>query len=328
MNPSPQRQAVIVGLFVTVALFILAGGILTIGDLNDTFTHKVVVRAVFDEVSGLKAGDNIWFSGLKVGTVKKLTFVAGSKVEVLLNLDQEATPFIHNNALAKLGSDGLIGNRIVVIYEGTAEAPAVKNGDELKIGTTVSTEEIMTMLQTNNKNLLAITTDLKGITAKIAAGEGTVGKLLSDDTLYTHVTDAVQTLQVASTNARQMTASLATFSAKLNKPGSLFNDLATDQTTYASLTGTVASLKQVGERAGAVVDSLGRSLDDPSTPVGVLLHDKPAGGDLRSTLDNLERGSLLLNDDLEALQHNFLFRGFFKKRAKEEAKAAAEAAGN
>lgn len=323
MNPSPKRQAVIVGLFVTLALLILAGGILTIGDLNDTFTHKVVARAVFDQVNGLKAGDNIWYSGLKVGTVKKLTFVGGAKVEVLLNIDQEATPFIRKDALAKLGSDGLIGNRIVVIYDGTAEAKPIENGDELKIGTMVSTEEIMTMLQTNNKNLLAITTDLKGITAKISAGEGTVGKLLTDDALYTNVTDAVETLKVASTNARQMTASLATFSAKLNQKGSLFNDLATDQTTYASLTGTVDSLKHVGERATTVVDSLAQSVADPSTPVGVLLHDKPAGGDLRSTLDNLERGSLLLNDDLEALQHNFLFRGFFKKRAKEAAKAAA-----
>lgn len=334
MNPSPKRQAVIVGLFVTLALFILAGGILTIGDLNDTFTHKVVVSATFPEVSGLKAGDNIWFSGLKVGTVKKLSFAGDSKVEVMLNVDELATPFIHNDVLAKISSDGLIGNKIVVLYEdptkaleGPSVAPPIKNGDVLQIGTTVSTEEIMAMLQTNNKNLLAITTDIKGITAKIAAGEGTIGKLLKDDTLYTNVNDAVETLQVASTNARTLTASLATFSAKLNREGSLFNDLATDQTTYASLTGTVDKLKHVGERASDVVDSLAVSVADPSTPVGVLLHDKPAGGDLRSTLDNLQRGSLLLNDDLEALQHNFLFRGFFKKRAKEEAKAAA-AAGN
>lgn len=324
MNPTPQRQAVVVGLFVTLALLILAGGILTIGDLNDTFTRKVVARAVFDEVSGLKAGDAIWFSGLKVGTVKKLTFTGDSKVEALLNLDAEATPFIHKDSLAKLGSDGLIGNRIVVIYDGTAEAGPVKDGDELKIGTTVSTEEIMTMLQTNNKNLLAITTDLKGITAKISAGEGTVGKLLTDDSLYTNVTDAVETLKVASTNARQMTASLATFSAKLNKPGTLFNDLATDHTTYASLTATVDNLGRVGERAGGVVDSLARTVDDTTTPVGVLLHDREAGTDLHTTLDNLTRSTVLLNDDLEALQHNFLFRGFFKKRAKEAAKAAAE----
>ena len=66
MNPSPNRQAVVVGLFTAAAIAILAGAVLTIGDINDSFTRKVTVTAVFDEVSGLKKGDNMAYSQLSL----------------------------------------------------------------------------------------------------------------------------------------------------------------------------------------------------------------------------------------------------------------------
>ena len=321
MNPTPNRQAVIVGLFIALAVLILAGGVLTVGDLNDTFTRKFTVSVVFEEVNGLQRGDNVWYSGLKIGTVQGLSFRDGSQVEVVMKIDRSAAPFVHNDALVKIGSDGLIGNRIVVLYDDTAGAPTIAEGDILTAGKAVSTEEMMTMLQANNANLLAITTDLKGITGGIAAGEGTVGKLLKDEALYARATDTVQTLGEASTNARTLTASLSTFSANLNRAGSLPNDLVTDHTTYPALTRTVASLEQTGAHADALVEGLARGANDPNSPLGTLMHDRAAGTDVRATLDNLNRGSQLLAEDLEAVQHNFLLRGFFKKKAKAAAKA-------
>jgi len=322
MNPSPNRQAVVVGLFTAAAIAILAGAVLTIGDINDSFTRKVTVTAVFDEVSGLKKGDNIWFSGVKVGTVKSMRFQEDSKVEVVLRVDREATPFIHKDVLAKVGSDGLIGNRIVVLYAGTPNAPTLEDGDVLSIGKTVSTEEIMATLQENNKNLLGITSDLKVVSGKLAAGEGTIGKLLTDESLYASVNDTAATLNGASDNAKTMTSSLSTFASKLNEKGSLPNDLVTDKTTYASLTATVTELHETGARASELVGTLATGVANPNSPVGALMGDGAAGGDLKQTIENLNRGTELLNEDLEAAQHNFLLRGFFKKRDKEAAQKA------
>lgn len=325
MTPSPNRQAVIVGLFVAAAVGILAGGVLTIGDLNDTFTRKVGISAVFDEVGGLQEGDNIWFSGVKVGVVTDLAFHPGSKVQVRMKIDRKATEFIHDDVLAKVGSDGLIGNKIVVLYGGTPEAPIIAEGTVLEVGVAVSTDQIMATLQENNNNLLALTTDLKTISGKIAAGEGNLGKLLGDDALYTNVSDTVTTLNAASGNAEVMTASLSTFAGKLNQPGNLPNDIVTDKTTYASLTTTVDKLQLTGEKASVMMDGLAKATTQPGTPVGTLLNDQEAGADLKATLDNLSRGSVLLAEDLEAAQHNFLLRGFFVKKEKAEAKALKKA---
>lgn len=320
MKQSPKRQAVVVGLFITVAIAIFAAGILTIGDLRDTFTHTITVSAVFDNVGGLKKGDNVWFSGVKVGTVKKLAFHGESQVQVELNVDLDAAPFLHDDALAKIGSDGLIGNRIVVLYGGTPEAGTLEDGDVLGIGKSVSTDEVMAMLQENNTNI-------KVITGKLARGEGTLGKLLQDDALYTQVTDTVASLNSTSESAKTLTVSLSAFAAKLNQPGHLPNDLVTDDTTYAELTGAVGKFKTAGASAAELMDGLAEGAADPNSTIGVALHDKAAGTDAKVALANLSQSSALLAEDLAALQHNFLLRGYFRRKAKAEAKAAESDAG-
>ena len=324
MNQTPKRQAVVVGLFVAFGTVILAGGVLTIGDINDTFSHKLEATAVFGEVNGLKKGDNIWFSGVKVGVVKGLVFRAGSLVEVSMKIDEDVARFIPRDALAKLGSDGLIGNKLVVLYGGTPDGPTLKDGDVLTIGSAASTEEIMATLQENNENLLAITTDLKAISGKIAAGEGTIGKLLADDVLYTRVVETVDTLESASSNAETLTASLGTFANKLNQKGGLPNDLVTDRTTWAALSSTATELQKASGKASELMGGLAQGAADPATPVGLLMQDKQAATDLSATLENLNQGSALLAEDLEALQSNFLFRRYFRKKAKAEAKARDE----
>lgn len=309
MKATPNRQAVIVGLFVAVGVTILAGGILTIGDLNDTFTRKVSVSAVFDEVGGLQRGDNIWYAGVKVGVVKTLGFHDGSQVEVEMKIDEEAARVIHGDALAKIGSDGFIGSTIVVIHGGTAGEAPLEEGDVLEVSKAVSTEDIMATFQQNNTNFVAITTDLKTISANLAAGEGSIGKLLNDDLLYTRVVDAVSTLEGAAANARTLTASLSTFADTLNSDGSL----------------AVEEFQHAGAHASDLMEVLARSVSNPSTPIGTLMRDEQAGTDLKGTLDNLHLGSRLLAEDLEAAQHNFLLRGYFKKKEKGEVEAPIQA---
>ena len=181
---------------------------------------------------------------------------------------------------------------------------------------TFTSEEMINTLQENNKNLMAITSDFKTISKKLAAGEGTIGKLLHDSSVYMSIKSATASLQNASDKAGQLIGSLAVFSSGLNKKGTLANELTTDTIVFNSVKASVIKLQKMADTASLLVTNLKNAESSPNSTIGILLHDDEAGLDLKKTIKNLESGSLKLDEDLEAAQNNFLLRGFFKKKAK------------
>lgn len=322
MNESPNKRAVIVGLFIFLGLAFLIVGILMVGNLHETFKKKMLLVSFFDNVNGLQKGDNVWFSGVKIGTVGAITIDGKTLVLVSLNVEKKAQDYIRKDAKAKISTDGLIGNKVIVIYGGTPKFNAVQEGDTLAVENSFSTENILNTLQKNNENLLAITTDFKAISKKLTTKEGTVGKLLNDNTLYNNVNAVTVSLNDASAKAKQLISSLNDFSSKLNNKGTLANELVTDTIVYSSLKKSVLQLHQMTETANLFVNNLKVAGDNPNTTIGVLLHDEESGANLKKIIKNLESSSEKLDEDLEAVQHNFLLRGFFKKKNKEAEKNA------
>lgn len=322
MNESPNKRAVIVGLFIFLGLAFLIVGILMVGNLHETFKKKMLLVSFFDNVNGLQKGDNVWFSGVKIGTVGEITIDGKTLVLVSLNVEKKAQDYIRKDAKAKISTDGLIGNKVIVIYGGTPKFNAVEEGDTLAVENSFSTENILNTLQKNNENLLAITTDFKAISKKLTTKEGTVGKLLNDNTLYNNVNAVTVSLNDASAKAKKLISSLNDFSSKLNNKGTLANELVTDTIVYSSLKKSVLQLHQMTETANLFVNNLKVAGDNPNTTIGVLLHDEESGANLKKTIKNLESSSEKLDEDLEAVQHNFLLRGFFKKKNKEAEKNA------
>lgn len=318
MNESPNRRAVLVGLFVFIGLAFLISGILIVGNLRETFKKKMEVVSLFDEVNGLQKGNNVWFSGVKIGTVSKLHFYGRSQVEVRMKIETNAQQYIRKDAKVKISSDGIIGNKILVIYGGTANSAEIQEGDTLRVEKTFSSEDMINTLQENNKNILAITSDFKIISKKIVAGEGTIGKLLNDNSVYANINAATKSLQDASAKAQQLVSSLAAFSSGLNKKGTLANQLTTDTVVFNSVKASVMQLRQIADTATVFITNLKQAGSNPHTTIGVLLHDEEAGARLKETIKNLESSSKKLDEDLEAAQHNILLRGFFKKKAKAE----------
>lgn len=320
MSTSPNKRAITVGVFVVLGLAFLVAGILVIGNIHQTFSRKLRVTTLFDDVNGLQKGSNIWFSGVKIGTVKEVAFYGASQVKVIMNIDREAQQYIRQDAKVKISTDGLIGNKIIVIYGGTSRTSFVTEDDTLSVEKTFSTDDMMNTLQENNVNLAAITGDFKVISKKLAAGEGTIGKLLNDETVFKNIEATTASLKVASDRAQQLMASLNTFTSKLNQKGTLANDLVTDTVMVASLRETVKELNQVAGNASGFIADLKQSANDPKSMVGTLLKDEQSAAHLKETIKNLDSGSKKLDEDLEALQHNFLLRKYFKKKAKAEKK--------
>ncbi len=320
MNETSNKRSVKVGLFIFIGIAFLAAGILVIGNIHSTFSKKIKITTFFNDVNGLQKGNNIWFSGVKIGTVKKVEFYNTSQVKVTMNVEEASQEFIRKDAKVKVSTDGLIGNKILVIYGGTASAGQIVSGDTLGVEKTISSDDIMNTLQQNNKNVLDITNDFKIVSKKLAEGNGTLGKLVNDETVYDNIDKMTNSLKNASRLAESLLASVSAYSAKLNKKGTLANDLVTDTTTFRSIKATVEQLNRISDTAEVFIAELKQSAANPKTPLGVLLKDEEAGSNLKGTIKNLEGGSKRLNEDLEGLQHSFLLRRYFKKKAKEEKK--------
>jgi phospholipid/cholesterol/gamma-HCH transport system substrate-binding protein len=316
MIESPNKRAVIVGVFVLTGLVFLLAAVLVVGNLRETFKRKMEVVSLFEDVAGLQKGNNIWLSGVEIGTVESLDFYGESKVEVSMSIDLKAQQHIPKDAKVKISNDGLIGNKILVIYGGTEKFAEVQDGDTLLVEKTFTSEDVINTAQENNKNILAITNDVKAITKKLAAGEGSLGKLLNDSLIYTNINETIVSLQKASAKAQQLIGSLAEFSSGLNKKGTLANELTTDTVVFKSVKASVLQLQQMADTATVFIANLKQASANPNSAIGVLLHDDESGSRLKETIKNLERSSKKLDEDLEAAQHNFLLKGYFKKKAK------------
>jgi len=320
MATTIKKKAIFVGIFLIFGLAILVAGILTIGNIHNSFVKKFTITAVFDDVNGLKQGNNVWYSGMKIGTVKQLDFCGKSQVKVTMMIDYAAQPFIRNDAKAKISTDGMIGNKIIVVFGGSDTAPFIAEGNTLKVEKSITTEDMMNTLQANNKNILAITDDFKVVSKKIANGEGSVGKILTNDSLYYNINQTITSLNQASKHAAQLTASIAEYSAKMNQEGTLANDLVSDTTVFNSIKEAVMQIQQITATASAIAADLKNTTDGLNTttsPAGVILHDQPTADHLKAIIKNLETSTNKLNEDLEGLQHSFLLKGYFKKQAKE-----------
>ncbi len=324
MSTASNKRSVIVGIFICIAIIIFLVGIFTLGGQQKTFTASLTVTALFNDVSGLQKGNNVWFSGVKIGTVKKINFFGRSQVQVTMNIDKKAEEFIRKDAKAKIGSDGLIGNKIIVLYGGTLTAAPIENNDSLAAETALSSDDIMATLQKNNENLIAITSDFKTVSKRLADGEGTMGALLTDKTLFNNLQATVANLQTAAHNSEKLTSGIVAYTAKLQSPGTLAGGLVNDTVIMKNLQSAVSQLHEAAGSANAFTSQLktaGDQLNNHNNTLGLLLYDQASASRLKNTLDNLNTGSVKLNDDLEAAQHNFLLRRFFRKKAKEAAKA-------
>ena len=330
MDTGESKRALIVGIFIALGIVIFVVGIFTLGSNQKTFGGGIQISAVFDDVAGLKKGGAVWFSGVKVGTINSIRFKGVSQVDVRMTVDKSLQSYIHRNAGVRISSDGLIGNKIIVIDGGSPQAPPVQDGDVLQAEKLLSTDDITKTLQQNNLNILAITTDFKKVSRQIAEGKGMVGALMGDTVLAMKFRTIVQNLNNTTAATTRMAIELDKFGAKLNSKGTLVDNLMTDTSTYRKLRASVNNLQQTTASAAEMVDNLNKTsskLNNKDNILNVLLDDPKAAAKVRTSIDYLQQSSIKLNDDLEAAQHNFFLKGFFKDKAKKAKEDSLKKAG-
>jgi len=194
---SPQFK-VRLGMFVAggLALFVLA--IFIIGKQKNLFNPVYKLTTTFYNVSGLQVGNNIRFSGIVVGTVDNITIINDSTVKVTMLVKKEVKQFIKSDSEVAVGSEGLIGDRLLVISQGSFEAPLAREGEQLGSIEPVETDAIMSSLKVTAENAEIITQELAEIMTKINNGDGTLGRLIQDTTIARNIDQTIINLKKSS----------------------------------------------------------------------------------------------------------------------------------
>lgn len=168
------------GMFVTIGLLLFIGTIYFIGKQQNLFGETFTLQSKFKTVSGLKVGNNVRFSGINVGTVSDIQLINDSSVVVKLMMKKEVQQFIKTDAKAGIGSDGLMGDKVLTIYPGTNSQQTIKNNGTLVSNEAIEMEDLMKGVKTSIDNAAVITNQLAEFSYKLNNGNGTLSKLLVD----------------------------------------------------------------------------------------------------------------------------------------------------
>jgi len=186
------------GIFISLGIAVFLIGIYFIGERQQLFRSTFRVSGVFKDVAGLQAGGNVRFSGINVGTVENIDIVSDSSVRVEILIDENSRKFIKKDAIASIGSEGLMGNKILIINPGQGKEKEIQNNDIIKTVPPINMDEVLLSLKTTIDNTSKITKDLSKITNDIQTGKGTIGRLLMDKSLAQNFDSAIVNLKQGS----------------------------------------------------------------------------------------------------------------------------------
>jgi phospholipid/cholesterol/gamma-HCH transport system substrate-binding protein len=312
------------GLFVLAGTLLLITGLYLLGSKRNLFRSTVQLSAYFHQVGGLRPGNNVRYAGINVGTVEEITIESDTAVLVVMAIREQDAAHILDNAIASLGSDGLMGNKLVNIGPGTGQGAPISDGTLLKSSVPLDTDLMMRTLDRTNVNMAAITDDLREISDRINR-PGTLVYLLTDTLLANSLRASLDELQGAATHARGATAEVEAIMNDVRAGKGALGTLVSDPTAEQQVRDWLATMQQLADslaHASAQVDRFTAALNAPGSVGYTLSQDTAAAADVRRTLDQLQKSSVLLEQDLKALQSNWFFRGYFKDQEKAAKKAA------
>jgi phospholipid/cholesterol/gamma-HCH transport system substrate-binding protein len=333
-----SSRKIALGIFLAGGFILFAFGLFWIGDRRQLFSKSIELYAEFANLSGLQNGAKVRVSGMDAGEVLAINVptAPGAKFRVKFRALEKFRAILRLDSVASIQNDGLVGNRFLQVEAGSKQAREARNGDTIRsrepveIGDVIQqvvdtvqqargaveeirqgagdviqkiayvsdqTSELVTDVSGDVQKITAsgdkIASDVGDIVAGVKAGRGTVGKLLTDDHLYERVSGTIKSVEQTAQNAQETTTDLRGIVSDLKS-----DDIAGDVKKTAS------NVREISEKAKQAFASFA---PDGSGEKGV-------AANLQDTLSNTDEAMSDLAENMEALKHNWFFRGFFKRR--------------
>ena len=315
-------QKILLGLFVIIGLIIFILAIYFIGNKQQMFGKTEHLKAVFTNVGGLQLGNNVRYSGINAGTVQNITMINDTTISVDMIIEKSIFKNIKKNAVATIGSDGLVGSMIINIVPGKGIANQVEPDDEIQSFNRIRTDDMLTTLNTTNENAALLTADLLKITKEITQGKGTIGLLVNDTVMAKDLKKTMRYLKITSQGTSESVVKLNQLIDNLSKKDNVVGVLS-DTVVANRIKSITINLDQSSRDINKVVQNLNATIlnaKDGKGAINYLSNDPKFVQKIDSTMSNINQASSRLNENLEALKHNFFFRGYFRKQEKAKQK--------
>lgn len=309
-----------VGTFVIAGIVFLILTLYMIGKNRNLLGATFAIKARVNNVNGLVPGNNVRFKGIDVGTVKSITVENDSAIIITMVIDEKMRPYLKKNAIASIGTDGLMGNKLININSQPGPADPLGPGDIILSRKPVETDEMLRTLNTTNENIEKITHNLYEITVKLNSSQS-LWSLLSDTAITRDLKLAVSDFKRAGSNTAILTENAGLLVNKFETGDGLAHKLFTDTTLSSQLALSVHEIREASGKTSAIMQGLQRVVDDlqhGGGTAGLILSDTLLRQKLFRSASSIEQGTDRFNQNMEAMKHNFLFRRYFKKLEKEQ----------
>lgn len=292
------------GIFIFFGSVLLVVGIFMLGNKDQLFVSTFNVRAYFKNTEGLRNGASVRFGGIDVGAVKDIKIMADTsgRVEVTMRIKEEVRRFIKKDSRASIETEGLVGNKVVIISMGSDKAEPISDNGIILSKEPLSFADVIEETQGILAYTKEMTKNLADIVGKVNKGEGTIGKILNDEELYNAATNITKSAD----------KNLTAITEDMRKVIALFDNLGRGVQTIVKNTNNVV----VG------IDTLLHGVSEGKGVLGSLLTDQGTEGkSINKILDNLVQisedtkiSASRLAENMEALKHNWLFKNYFEDR--------------
>lgn len=316
-----HQQKLGLGLLVIISLILFIVAVYFIGNRQNMFVKTFDISANFNNVNGLMRGNNVRYSGINIGTVKDIVMINDSTINVVMVIEEKMVSHIKKDAIATIGTDGLVGNMIVNIVPGKGDAGPISSGDIIQSYTKIGTGEMLSTLNVTNENAALLTAKLLNIADAMADSKGTFGMLINDTVVAANLKQTVNQLRIMSIEANKSMRSLNEIINEINFNESVAGVLLNDSIEGQKVRVVLDNLEMASQDIKLVITNLDETITQFKNGKGAvdyLFNNEEFVKDLEQSIQNINEGTDKFNQNMEALKHNFLTRRYFKKMERKE----------
>ena len=303
------------GIFVIVTTLFLVIGLYYIGSKKNIFHSTITITSFFNDVNGLMSGNNVRFNGINIGTVSKVYPVNDTTIKVEYAINENIVQYINQKSIASIGTDGLLGNKLLNIYPSKEKGLPVYEGFILSNENTISTDKTFRTLTNTSDNVNAISNNLKDITLKFN-NQNSVMKLLTDTIFTQDIKSAIYQFKMTASNSSSAANDLKTMVKDIKTGKGNLGKFITDTSLFNNFENVLSKANSLSDSLivmSSNLNSFSRKIDNNNNALLKILADTSLAKNLNESVLNAKNGTANFNENMIAVKYSWPFKKYYRR---------------